>query len=191
MAYVKFVGRAHAAVESPLLVCDEPAGITDLRLGARSEPGETGFIRSEAEAEMLHQRERFLMRDENVDHPALQYVEGADRRAELLSSLGVFQRRGVQFGHRADRLRTERADGAVTAGFPCGPPPPLRSQQVVGWDLHVHQCDLGCATAVDRLEALQVKIGRMAIDHKEANAAAIVWLARCTCRDDQLVGPRR
>ena len=69
---------------------------------------------------MLHQRERFLMRDEHVDHPVLQHLEGADRRAELLSGLGVFQRRGVQFGHRADRFRTERADDAVTAGFQCG-----------------------------------------------------------------------
>ena len=29
---------------------------------------------------MLHQRDRFLMRDEHVDHPVLQHLEGAERR---------------------------------------------------------------------------------------------------------------
>ena len=42
------------------------------------------------------------------------------RDAELLSRLGVFQRRGIQLGHRADRLGAERADGPVAAGFQQG-----------------------------------------------------------------------
>ena len=77
---------------------------------------------------MLHQRERFLMRDEHVDHPVLQHLEGADRRTELLSGLGVFQRRGVQLSHRADGFRAERADGPVTAGLQRGHALTFRSQ---------------------------------------------------------------
>src|SRR5258708_37729077 len=83
MADIQFVGHAHAAMELHRLVGNEPAGITDLRLGAGSEPGETGLICTKAEAEVLHQRERLLMRDEHVDHPVLQHLEGANRRAEL------------------------------------------------------------------------------------------------------------
>ena len=43
MADIQFVGHAHAAVELHRLVGDEPAGITDLRLGAGSEPREAGL----------------------------------------------------------------------------------------------------------------------------------------------------
>ena len=78
---------------------------------------------------------------------------------ELLARLAVFKRRRVQFGHRADRFGAERGDGAVAAGFERRDALAFRSQQLARWDLHVHQCDLGGAPAVDRLEALQMKIG--------------------------------
>ena len=34
-----------------------------------------------------------------------------------------------------------------------------------------------------------MQIGRVAIDHKEADAGAVMWAAGCSRRDDQFVGP--
>src|SRR5258706_16128684 len=56
MADIQFVGHAHAAVGLHRLVGNEPAGITDLRLGAGSEPRDIGVAGVQAETEMLHQR---------------------------------------------------------------------------------------------------------------------------------------
>ena len=98
-------GEKTAVITAPWadrLIGDELSGITDLRLGAGRKPRDAGFACAEAEIEVLHQRERLLMGDEHVDHPVLQHLEGADRGAELLSGLGIFQRRGVQFAHGAD-----------------------------------------------------------------------------------------
>ena len=93
----------------------------------------------------------------------LQHLEGADHRAELFSGLGVFQRRGVQFGHGADRFSTKRADDAVTTGLQRGHTFALTAEQL---SPDVAQADLGGAAAIDGLEALQVEIGSTSIDHE-------------------------
>src|SRR3954471_3252016 len=93
MADVQFVGHAHAAVQLNRLVGDELAGIADLRLGAGGEARDTALAGTEAKIEMLHQGKRLLMGNEHVDHPVLQHLEAANGDAELLSRLGVFQRR--------------------------------------------------------------------------------------------------
>jgi len=95
---------------------------------------------------MLHQGERLLMSDEHIDHPVLQHLEAADGDAELLSGLGVFQRRGVQFGHGADCLGAERADGPVTASFQQGDALALAAEQLAA---HIAEGDLRGTAAID------------------------------------------
>ncbi|GCC45344.1 hypothetical protein chiPu_0029193 [Chiloscyllium punctatum] len=150
MTDVQLVGHAHAAVQLHRLICHELAGIADLGLGARSQPREAGLTLAEAERQMLHQRQRLLMRDEHVDHPVLQHLEAADRDAELLARLGIFQCRVVQLADRADRLGTERTDRAVAAGFQRGDALAFLAEQ---FSTHAAQADLGGTASVDRLEA--------------------------------------
>ena len=137
---------------------------------------------------MLHQRERFLMGDEHVDHPVLQHLERTDRGAELLSGLGVFQRRRVQLADRADRFGAERADRAITARFQRGYALAFLAQQLAA---HVAQADFGGATTVDGPEALQIQTGGAAIHDEQADAASILALARGAGGDDQIVRPGR
>src|SRR6266481_9297856 len=84
---VELVAHAHAAVQLHRLVGDKPGRVADLRFGAGGEPRSARLVRGEAEVEMLHQGDRFLMRNEHVDHPMLKHLEGAERRAELFSCL--------------------------------------------------------------------------------------------------------
>jgi hypothetical protein len=49
----------------------------------------------------------------------------------------------------------------------------------------------GGAAAVDGFKTLQIEIGSAAIDHEQADAAAIVALARGTGGDDQVIRPGR
>src|SRR5215831_15342713 len=128
------------------------------------------------------------MPDEHVDHPMLQDLEGADRCTELLSCLGIFQRHRVQFTHCTDRLCAERADGVVAAGFQRGNALAFLTQQLA---LDAAQADLGGAAAVDGLETLQMQIGSTAIDHEQADAAAIAALPGGAGGDDQIVSPGR
>src|SRR5206468_10252112 len=93
-------------------------------------------------------------------------------------------------GHRTDSFSAERCDSRVTASFQTSDSPAFKAQQLAGRYFHVHQREFRGTPAVDRPEALQVEIGRMAIDHEKAHAKAIAWLARRARRDDQLIGPR-
>ena len=128
------------------------------------------------------------MRDEHVDHPVLQHLEAADRGAELLARLGILQRRRIQLADRTDRLGTERADRAVAAGFERGDTLAFPAEQ---FPAHAAQADLGRAAAVDGLETLQIEIGGAAIDHEQADATAIVAMARGARGDDEIVRPGR
>ena len=121
----------------------------------------------------------------------LQHLERPERSAELLARPAVFEGRRIQFRHRADGFRAQRRDGAVAARLQYSDTLTFRSQQLAGRHLHVHQRHFGGASAVDRPEALQVKIGRMAVDHKETDPITIARPARCPRRDDQFVSPRR
>src|SRR5260221_2258991 len=106
----------------------------------------------------------------------LQHLERSERDAKLLARFGVFKRCGIQFSHCSDGFRAERCNSAVAAGLQSGDALTVRSQQVAGWDLHIHQRDLGGAPAIYRLEALPVEICRLAIKHKEADATPIARL---------------
>ena len=86
--------------------------------------------------------------------------------------------------HSAAMARSRHASSAAT------PSPSVPSNWLAGTCTFI-SVDFGGAPAVDRPEALQVKIGRMAVDHKEADPVAIARAARCPRRDDQFVGPRR
>ena len=52
----------------------------------------------------------------HVHHPVLQYLEAADRLAELLTLLAVFDRVAEHFSHRTDRLGAHRGR-ALVAGL--------------------------------------------------------------------------
>src|SRR5258706_14167444 len=69
---------------------------------------------------MLGQGDRFLQRDEHVDHAMLQYLKGSERDAELLARLGVFKGCGIQLSHRADGFSAKRGNGAVAACLEAG-----------------------------------------------------------------------
>src|ERR1044072_4624265 len=101
------------------------------------------------------------MGDEHVDHPVLQHLERADSGAELLSRLGVFQRRRIQLGYRADGIGTKRTDGSITAGLERDHTLTFPAQQLT---MNAAQAHFGGTTAVDGLEALQMQIGSAPID---------------------------
>src|SRR5258708_18043008 len=145
----------------------------------------------EAQIQMLSERDRLFESDEHIDHAVLQYLKRTERDTELLARLHVFERHRVQLDHRTDGFGAECCDSAVAARLQRGHSLAFRSQQLAGWDLHVHQRDFGGAPTIDRLEALQVQVGRLPINYKEAHAAAIAWLARCPRPDDQLFPPWR
>src|SRR6266436_5353884 len=107
----------------------------------------------EAQIQMLSERDRLFESDEHIDHAVLQYLK------------------------RTDGFGAECCDSAVAARLQRGHSLAFRSQQLAGWDLHVHQRDFGGAPTIDRLEALQVQVGRLPINYKEAHAAAIASFA--------------
>src|SRR5258705_4671418 len=102
----------------------------------------------------------------------LQYLKGSERDAELLARLGVFKGCGIQLGHRADGFGAKRGDSAVTACLQNGDAFPFLAQYPAGWDPHALQGDFRGATAVDRLETLQVKIGGLPVHDEKADPAA-------------------
>src|SRR5258708_4039038 len=85
---------------------------------------------------MLGQGDRFLQRDEHIDHAMLQHLKRSERDAELLASLGVFKGCGIQLGHRADGFGAKRGDGAVAACLQDGDTLALLAQHPAGRDPH-------------------------------------------------------
>ena len=83
--------------------------------------------------------------------------------------------------------RSRHASSAATPS----PSPSPGTKQLAGRHLHVHQHEFSSAPTIDGFEALQVEIGRRAIENEQAYAVAIAGSAGRTRRDDQLVGPRR
>lgn len=140
---------------------------------------------------MLRERDRLFERDEHVDHPVLQHLKAPESNPELLARFAVFKRRGIQHRHRTDCFRAESGDSPVTARFERHYAFSFDTKHLADRYFHVHQRQFGGAPTIDGLEALQVKIDRMAIYNKQAHAVAIAGAAGRSRRYDQLVGPWR
>ena len=113
MADIEFVGHAHAAMKLHRLLADEAAGLADLHLGRRGRLLALDIALVELERDHQRDRGRLLVVHEHVDHAVLQHLELADRHAELLARLGVFDRGVEQHLHRADRFGGMGGDGFV------------------------------------------------------------------------------
>ena len=110
----ELVGDAHAAVHLHRALAAELARLADLHLGARCRlAAHDGILVVDLERRHQGHRAGFLGVGEAVDHAVLQHLELADRHAELLAGLDVFQGRGVDRIHATRGLGTERHDGAV------------------------------------------------------------------------------
>src|SRR5258706_5835187 len=140
---------------------------------------------------MLGQGDRFLQRDEHIDHAMLQYLKRSERDPELLARLGVFKGCGIQLGHRADGFGAKRGDGAVAASLQNSNTLAFLAQDAAGRDPYALQSDFRGAPAVNRLEALQVKVGGLPVYDEKADPVAVARTARRPRRDNQFVGPWR
>src|SRR5260370_28903307 len=86
----------------------------------------------------------------------LQYLKRAQRDAELLARLGVFQRRGIQFSHRPDGFGAKRGNGAVAAGLQSRDGLPFLAQYPACRNPHIPEGGFRGASTIDPLETLQV-----------------------------------
>ena len=87
------------------LLPDMLAGAPDLHFGGgdRAPAFDRVFLRRHDRGEHRHAA-RLFQRDQHVHRAMLQHLERADRPAELLARLQVFQRQVVHRLHRADRF---------------------------------------------------------------------------------------
>src|SRR5258708_33464236 len=98
---------------------------------------------------MLHQRNRFLMHNEHVNHPMLQDLKFSERHSELLTGFGIFQSRGIELSHCPDGVRAECSYASISTGLERGDPLALLAEQIAGRHAHPLKRDLRSAPTVD------------------------------------------
>ena len=142
-----FVGHADAAMQLDRLLPDMAAGAADLHLGGgdRLAALDRVFLGCHDGGEHRHAA-GLLHRHQHIDGAVLQHLERADRAAELLAGLQVFQRQVLHRLHRADRLGAQRGDGFVDDVL--DQRQGVVADQVVGADADVGQGQFRGALAV-------------------------------------------
>jgi len=143
--------------------------------------------------ERSHQRHRarFLGVGEAVDHAVLQHLELADRHAELLAGLDVFQRGRVDRIHAAGRLGAQRHDRAIDGFFDGGERVVDRPQHRIGADRDLVEGQLRCPQRIlGRVVAPRQALG-LAVDQEEREALLVARAAAGAGEHDDGVGRRR
>src|SRR5262249_10452893 len=172
-------GHADATVQLDRLLADEPPGAADLHLGGGDglAPFQNiGIVRR-------HPREqadaaRLLERNQDVGGAVLQHLESADRHAELLAGLEIFDRELVHRRHRADRLGGERGSRRVHHLRDQLPRVPRLADHGIGTDAHARKRHLGGAQAVDRRIRAARDARSTGVHHKQSEARAVALRAR-------------
>ena len=96
------------------LLADEPTGAADELLGRGHAAAPLSQVRRvDLDRGQQGHGPRLLGMHDHVDHAVLQRLEPADRHAELLTGLEVFEGRCVECVHAADRFCTDCRDGAI------------------------------------------------------------------------------
>ena len=114
VADLGFLGHADAAVKLDRLLADEFQRLADLHLGGRDRGGALlGAVEIGRHGREHRHAAGLFAGDEHVGGAVLQGLEGADRDAELLSRLQIFDGGLQRFIHRADRFRAHRGAGLV------------------------------------------------------------------------------
>ena len=104
----QLLGHTHSAVQLHGLLADEAGRPPDRRLRGRHRPrAYRGFV-----VEVQHGEqdggECLLHLDVHIDHAVLEHLEAADRHAELLALLAVFDGVRQYLSHATDGFRTDR-----------------------------------------------------------------------------------
>src|SRR5262249_17973298 len=101
---IELIGHSHAAMDLHRLLPDKAPRLADLRLRGRSGTRALGIAFAESERDHQRDGNGLLVVHEHVDHPMLQRLELADRYAELLAVLGIFDSRVHKNFHGAAGL---------------------------------------------------------------------------------------
>ena len=113
----QFLGHAHAAVQLHGVLADEPGRPADGGLGRRHRPRPRRGVRFEVEHREIDGRDGLLEFHVHVDHSVLEHLEAADRLAELLALLAVFDGVGQHLAHGTDRFGADRGRPLVAGAL--------------------------------------------------------------------------
>ncbi len=191
MADVEFVGHAHAAVELNRVLADEAAGFADLDFRRRCRFLTFGFAFAELQRHHVGDRDGLFVVHEHVDHAVLQHLELADRHAELLAGLAVFDSRVVQNLHGADGFGRKRRDAFVDDLFDQWQAVVRLTDQCVGAEGYVFKRHFGCAQTIDRRIVAARDALRFLVDDEDGDALLVALAAAGAGGYDQRIGPRR
>ena len=182
---IEFIHDAHAAVQLHRLLADEARRLRDVGLGGSHRTTARCCVRRVGtDCRQCRHRTGLFGRDHHVRHAVLQCLELANRLAELLARLEVFQRDFVQGRHDADGFGAERGIGVVDAAFDARKRVAGSTHQRVGADLHAGHFDVGGAGAVLRRIAAQREAGRTGVDQEQRQTLTVAG------RHQKLVGRR-
>ena len=151
-------------------------------------PRSRGVLLARHHRRQIHHAARLLERHDHVGGAMLQRLERADRHAELLARLHVFDRHGERFAHRPDRFGRERGDRLVDDALDQRQRASRGAEHVLRPDAHVGKGDVGRALAVLGRVAAPRHARRVGVDEKEADPVAVAPAAGEARRHDQLVG---
>jgi hypothetical protein len=136
VADIEFVGDAHATMQLHRLLADQARRLQHIGLGGGD--GAAAFVGIGVVGTHGGQDRHgagLLGGDHHVGHAVLQGLELADRHAELLARLEVFEGDFVERGHDADGFGTERCVGLVDGALDQRQGATGRSEQGFGADL--------------------------------------------------------
>ena len=121
----------------------------------------------------------------------LQHLELADRHAELLAGLDVFQGRRVDRVHAAGRLGAQRHDGMIDRILDHAEGVIDLAQHRVGADRDLVEGELrGAQRVLGRVVAARDALG-LGIDHEQREPLLLARAARGAGEHDDVVGRRR
>ncbi len=173
MTDIEFVGDAHAAMQLHRLLADQARRLQDVGLGGGDAAAAFGgVIRVGTHGGQRGHGAGLLGGDHHVGHAVLQGLELADRRAELLARLEVFERDFVERGHDADGFGAERGVGVIDGALDQRQGAAGGADQGLGCDLHAVEAEVRGARAVLGRVASQAEAGRPGVDQEQREAEA-------------------
>ena len=170
------------------LLADEASRLADLHFRGGGGLLALDFTLTQLQRHHVGDRGGLFGVHEHVDHAVLQHLEFADRHAELLAGLGIFDRGVHQHAHRANGFGCMRRDGFVRHLLDELEAVIGRADEC-GW--RILEGDFGGVQTVDgRIIARGDAFGLLVHD-EDADALGIALAARGARGDDQGIGPWR